>query len=314
MSGLFPPRLSIVIPTHNTRDLTLRCLDTVAASVSGTGAEAQVVLVDDAGTDGTAEAVAERHPAVEVIRTAAPSGFTRSVNLGLSRARGEILLLLNSDTEVDRAGLEALLAAFDADPGLGVAGATLHYPDGSPQWSGGRAPSLAWLFALASGLPALLGRLPFYRRVKPPGSAPGEIEWVTGAALAMRRAVHEAVGPLDESFRFYAQDLDLCLRARGAGWTVALLPDFRVMHHHGATIGSRSGAREKSGGRQSWQLLWSDLLLWARKHRGAGWARRAALLMAIGGSARLLCRGLVGERNRALRGAVRAVFGRLFRP
>ncbi len=291
-------RLSIVIPTHNTRDLTLRCLDTIAVIP-----EAQVVLVDDAGTDGTAEAVAERHPAVEVIRTAEPSGFTRSVNLGLARARGEILLLLNSDTEIDRAGLEALLAAFDADLRLGIAGAALHYPDGSPQWSGGRAPSLAWLFALASGLPALLGRLPFYRRVKPPGAAPGEIEWVTGAALAMRRAVHEAVGPLDESFRFYAQDLDLCLRARNAGWTVALLPEFRVLHHHGATIG-----RGVESGRQNWRLLWTDLLLWARKHRGAGWARRAALLMLIGGTARLLGRGVIGEKNRPLRAALGALF------
>src|SRR6185369_3384658 len=124
-------------------------------------------------------------------------GFTRAANLGLARASGEILLLLNSDTEVDASGLAALSAAFAAEPRLGAAGADLYYPDGSPQWSGGRAPTLAWLFALASGAPALFRRLPFYRRLKPPGARGGAVEWVTGAALAVRRAAWEQAGPLD---------------------------------------------------------------------------------------------------------------------
>lgn len=281
--------LSVIIPTHNTRDLTLRCVETLEAE----GTSAEIVVVDDGsieGGDGTAEALAAAHPGVQVIRQSPAGGFTRAANLGLARARGEILLLLNSDTEVPPGAFSPLLAAFDRDPELGVAGAALHYPDGSPQWSGGRAPSLLWLFGLTSGLPRLLARLPRYRRIKPVGAAPGSVDWVTGAALAMRRRVWEQVGPLDEGFRFYAQDLDLCLRARAAGWKVELLPDFRVMHHHGATI----GRNPSSWGKQNTELLWSDLLRWAGRSRGGSWGRKAALAMRAGAALRLLGRGLAG--------------------
>jgi GT2 family glycosyltransferase len=281
-----PGRLSVVIPTHNTPELTLRCVETLEAE----GTPVQIVVVDDGGSEETAGILAAAHPAVEVLRLPKPSGFTRAANLGMARARGEILLLLNSDTEVVPGALSALLTAFDLDPKLGVAGAALHYPDGSPQWSGGRAPSLLWLFGLTSGLPRLLARLPRYRRVKAVGAAPGSVDWVTGAALAMRRRVWEQVGPLDEGFRFYAQDLDVCLRAGAAGWKVELLPGFRVMHHHGATIGRDPG----SWGRQNVELLWVDLLRWARRSRGGSWGRRAALAMRAGAALRLLGRGVAG--------------------
>jgi GT2 family glycosyltransferase len=281
--------LSIVIPTHDTRELTLRCLESVHRASPGGW---EVILFDDASRDGTLAAVETGFPEVVCLRSDEPVGFTRAVNRGLAAAQGEILLLLNSDTEVDRPGLESLLAAFAADLELGGAGATLHYPDGPPQWSGGAAPSLLWLFALASGLPALLGRLPFYRRLRPPGAsrAPrSDVEWVTGAALALRRAAWEEGGSVDEDFRFYAQDLDYCLRLRAAGWKVELLPDFQVLHHHGATIGRDPGARR----RQHPELLWTDLLRWAHKHRGEAWAHRAARALRFGAALRLLGRAPV---------------------
>lgn len=277
-----PPCLSIVIPTHDTRELTLRCLETIARASSP--GDVEVIVVDDASGDGTLAAIRDRHPEVIVLRNEQAAGFTRSANRGLEKASGEVLLLLNSDTEVEPESPESLLAALKTDPKLGIVGAALHYPDGSPQWSGGAAPSHAWFFALASGLPALLARLPFYRRLKPlePAGAV-RVDWVTGAALGMRREVWEAVGPLDEGYRFYAQDLDFCVRARRAGWQVVIDPAFRVLHHHGATIGRKEGA----GRRQHVELLWTDLLRWARKHRGERWAARAALLLRTGSALRL---------------------------
>jgi GT2 family glycosyltransferase len=279
------PPLSVVIPTHDTRELTLRCVGSLAA---GGVAGLEVVVVDDGSSDGTAEALAAAHPGVEVVRLPAAAGFTRAANLGLARSRGRVLLLLNRDTEVEPGSLAALLEAFARDGRLGAAGAVLHYPDGSPQWSGGREPGLLWLFGLASGLPPLLARLPRWRRVKPVGAVPGQVDWVTGAALAIRGRVIEEIGALDEGFRFYAQDLDFCLRARAAGWKVELLPGVRVMHHHGATIGKEAGARN----RQHAELLWTDLLRWTRRHRGEGGARRAALALRSGAALRLLGRGL----------------------
>lgn len=283
------PSISIVIPTHGTRELTLRCLESLAASPLTGTAGMEVILVDDASGDGTAEAVREGHPGVVVLRNETPQRFTRSANLGLARARGEILLLLNSDTEVEPGGLGRLLEVFGREPRLGIAGALLHYPDGSPQWSGGREPSLAWFFALTSGLPALLERLPVYRRAKPlDPKEPVRVDWVTGAAMAFRRAVWESAGPLDEGFRFYAQDLDFCVRARRAGWNVEIRPEFAVLHHHGATIGRAAGARK----RQHPELLWSDLLRWARKHHGEAWASRAERALRTGAALRLGSRKL----------------------
>jgi GT2 family glycosyltransferase len=288
-ASMAPPSLSVVIPTHDTRELTLQCLDSLYAAWPE-AETVEVILVDDASRDGTAEAVRSRHPGVAVLRHETAERFTRAANAGLARARGEILLLLNSDTEVTPEGLARLAARFAEAPRLGIAGALLHYPDGSPQWSGGRQPTLLWFFALASGLPALLARLPFYRRAKPLApAAPTAVDWVTGAAMAIRRQAWEAAGPLDEGFRFYAQDLDFCLRAGRAGWKVEIHPGFAVLHHHGATIGRDPQARD----RQHLELLWSDLLRWARKHRGAAWGNRAAAVLRTGARLRLALRGLL---------------------
>ena len=305
--------LSVVIPTHDTQELTLACLGSLFRSaVPGM----EVIVVDDASRDGTAEAVRERFPAAIVLRHEAAERFTRAANAGLGRAQGEILLLLNSDTEVEPGGLAGLIAVFGQEPELGIAGALLHYPGGAPQWSGGREPSPAWFFALASGLPALLERLPLYRRLKPlapPGAA--RVDWVSGAAMAIRRGAWEAAGPLDEGFRFYAQDLDFCLRARRAGWVVAVRPELPVLHHHGATIGRDPGATR----RQQHELLWTDLLRWARKQHGEPWAARAEGALRAGAALRLGARRLASpfvparrraawrEDGRALRAALRGL-------
>jgi N-acetylglucosaminyl-diphospho-decaprenol L-rhamnosyltransferase len=292
--------LSVVVPTRNTRQLTLACLGALAAAAAARPelAAVEVVLVDDAGDDGTAEAVAARHPDVRLLRLERQAGFTRAANRGLAAAAGGVLLLLNSDAEVggDGRGLAALLARFAAEPGLGIAGAALRYPDGTPQWSGGGEPTTAWLFALASGLPELLARMPLYRRLRQASGTRAakvaDVAWVTGAAMAIRRAVWEQIGPLDERFRFYAQDLDLCLRARQAGWTVAVLPELEVIHHHGATIEADGGRRGGGRGAVHPELLWTDLLRWAEKRGGEAAARRAARALLAGGRLRLLGRRL----------------------
>jgi N-acetylglucosaminyl-diphospho-decaprenol L-rhamnosyltransferase len=276
--------LSIVVPTHDTRELTLCCL---ASLVPLAEAGAEVVLVDDGSRDGTGDAVRAAHGFVRILRNEEAQGFSRAANRGLSAARGRLLLLLNSDTEID-ASVRHALEAFPADDRLGAAGASLVGPDGAPQWSGGRLPTRAWLVAMASGLPALLGALPGYRRLRPPGAAGADAEWVTGAALVIRRAAWEELGPLSETFAFYGQDLDFCQRLRDRGWRVRLLAGWRVVHVGGATIGRRPGSI--SGVQLA--LLWSDLLLWARGHHGAAWAARTARLMAAAVTLRLWARAL----------------------
>jgi GT2 family glycosyltransferase len=280
--------ISVVVPTRDTRDVTLRCLASVTAASRGVPAD--VVLVDDGSRDGTADEVAARFPQARIIRHDTSLGFTASANAGLRMASGALLLLLNSDTELETGALDALVAAFDRDPRLGIAGGQLLYPDGSPQWSGGAAPTLAWLFAEASGAARALGRVPGYRSVRP--LAPNtdrDVDWVTGAAMAIRREVWTDVGPLDEAFRIYAQDLDFCVRARDRGWGVRIVSACRVRHHHGATITRVLGRV----GHQHPQSLWTDLVRWAEKRHGAAYARRAGWAIASGARLRLVGRGLV---------------------
>jgi GT2 family glycosyltransferase len=226
-------KLSVVIPTHDTRELALAAVTSVLRQADNSAVE--LVVVDDGSGDGTAEAVRRAAPAALLLRHEAPRGFTPAANAGLAAARGDTLLLLNSDAELRDGALAALVAAFAAEPGLGVAGARLFYPDGRPQWSGGRLPTVLWLFVLASGVGALRRRLPGAGSTAAGHAEP--VAWVSGAALAMRRAVWEGCGPLDQRYAFYGQDLDLCWAARRAGFRVAVVPGFTAVHHHGATIG-----------------------------------------------------------------------------
>lgn len=292
MASVVPPepRVSVVVPTHDTRSLTLACLASLV-SAGGKADEAEVIVVDDASRDGTAEAVREGYPAVRVLRNERAEGFTCSANRGLAAAGGELLVLLNSDTEVEAGAWEALEVAFGHERRLGVAGAALRYPDGTPQWSGGRFPTLRWLFVLAAGAAPAVARLPGVRAIRPvSGAGGGPVYWVTGAAMAFRREVWAEVGAFDEGFRLYGQDLDFCTRAREADWEVAVAPGFRVVHHHGATIGRTAGA----AGRQSPEPLWRDLVRWAWKHRGPRWAKRAAWALRSGGRLRLAGRAVRG--------------------
>jgi GT2 family glycosyltransferase len=274
-------RLSAVIPTHHTPRLLARCLDSLGRS---TEPPDEIVVIDDGGDDETARLLASEHPNVTQLRHARPEGYTRSVNEGAELAGGDLLWLLNSDTEVSPTAGAELRRAFGRNPSLGIAGARLHYPDGRAQWSGGGIPGSSWLFLQATGWPRMLSGLPAYRRLRAAWGVDGSIRWVTGAALCIRRSTWEQAGPLDEGFAFYCQDLDLCVRAGDLGWQVAVLPEVEVLHHHGSTI-RRSG--ETGGGRADLRALWTDLLRWSGKHGGAaGWTRaRRALL--LGGRLRL---------------------------
>lgn len=279
------PALSVVVPTHDTRELVLACLRALAPELPD---DAEVIVVDDGGRDDTATAIATAFPFVRVLRHATTRGFTAAANAGLAAATGRILLLLNSDAEVAPGAVAALLAAFDRAPGLGIAGAALVSPDGSPQWSGGPLPTPRWLFALASGVATTLARVPGYRRIRPAaghGTAP--IAWVSGAALAVGAEAWRIVGPLDERFRLYAQDLDLCRRARAAGFEVAIVPDARVVHRGGATIGRLAGATSTA---QEPALLWNDLLRAIAKHDGVAAERRARRALRAGAALRIAVR------------------------
>ncbi len=285
------PDLSIVIPTFNTASMTLRCCRAVLASMP---AATEVIVADDGSTDGTAELLGREVPGVTVVRLESNRGFAPAANRGVGEADGRIILLLNSDAVVEEGALEAIVAAFDADPTLGIAGARLVNEDGTAQWSGGRTPTLPWMIGVVSGA----GRFARFLRRRhrqeclchidpaeanrqrtPEGpmwhrhSCLCDVDWVSGAAMAIRREVWDAAGPLDERFRFYCQDIELCVRARKAGWRVAVVENARVVHAIGGTVTGNGTLRHDP------ERLWPDLLDWGSANYGRRWSAAARIAL-----------------------------------
>ncbi len=228
--------LSILIVNWNTRDLLAGCLQSVAG-ISGasprqhatTPLTAEVIVVDNASTDGSVTMVREHFPWVQVIASPANLGFAAGNNLALRHATGPTLLLLNPDTVVTGSAIERLWQVLSARPTAGIAGAQLLNADGSLQMSVGVYPSL-W-----SELPLLNRRLSPVRETIQVDTVEGNlsvqsVDWVSGACLMIKRGVIDAIGPLDQNFWMYTEETDWCYRARTAGWDIVLVCQAHTYH------------------------------------------------------------------------------------
>ncbi len=218
-------KASLIILSWNGRPYLAACLDAVLAQEYP---DFEVIVVDNASTDGSAEWVAEHYPQVRLIRNARNLGFAAGNNVGLAAATGDVLALLNQDTEVQPGWLAALAEALRTCAGAGVVGAKILDMDGRVlQHAGGhirRPLALGWHNGYGESDDGQW-------------DTPREVEFVTGASLAMRREVYEKIGGLDESFfPGYFEDVDFCYRAREAGYAVWYAPQARVLHHESASM------------------------------------------------------------------------------
>jgi hypothetical protein len=205
----------------------------------------QVILVDNASTDGSQTGLASAYPTLEIIQNAQNVGFARGVNQGLRAAKGQFALVLNPDVILQPTSLPRLVQFMITQADAGVAGPRLLDPDGTVQASARRDPSARTaLFGRSAPLTRLFPNNPVSQRELPAlwvaGDEPVPVDWLSGACLLVRRTAWEQVGLLDERFFLYWEDADWCLRFRRADWSVYYLPTASGTHLVGI---SRAGRR-----------------------------------------------------------------------
>jgi GT2 family glycosyltransferase len=242
--------LSIVIVSWKVRDLLQRCLHSVlgvgrpktegdaectAPCILHPAPNIEILVVDNGSTDGSVEMLRADFPDVHVVVNAENRGFPAANNQGIALAEGRYVLLLNPDTEVVGDALAAMLAFADEHPDVGVIGPQLLNPDGSVQSSRRRFPTLATAFFESTWLQPCAPRslIERYYVLDQPDDAVLDVDWMQGAALMARREAIDQVGPMDERFFMYSEELDWCRRFRDAGWRVVYLPIARVIHYAG---------------------------------------------------------------------------------
>lgn len=227
------PRVSIVVPVYNKIAYTLACLHSLAEHAGPTPFE--VIVVDDGSTDATPERLAGVD-GLRLVRNARNLGFVGSCNAGAAVARGEFLLFLNNDTVVTAGWLEALLRCAEEAPDAGLVGARLVYPDGRLQEAGGIIfnDGSGWNYG-RFGDPAD-SRYAFRR----------EVDYCSGAAILLRRALFEQLGAFDARYApAYYEDTDLAFAVREAGLKVYYEPAATVIHFEGITSGTDTGSGTK---------------------------------------------------------------------
>lgn len=253
--------VGIIVVTHNSRAVIDTCLTSLRTEA---GPDVQVVVVDNRSTDGTADFVASNHDWVTLVRKRRCSGFATNCNIGVAATRARHVVLLNPDTVVQPGAIAILLSYLDENPDVGVAAPRLVYSDGRHQPSARLFPTAAtgvvrrtplrWIFRNTR-----LERQ-FLRLDEPPElQHPTDIDWALGAALAVNGGAWEALGGLDDRFRLYCEDVDLCWRSHVAGWAVRYVPDAVVVHEL-----AEHTRRHFFTPRTIWHLR--SLVRFARKH------------------------------------------------
>ena len=253
--------LSVIIVSWNARQHLQKCL----ASIRETGGSLvrEVIVVDNASTDGSPDMVAVRFPEVTLIRLGENLGFARANNLGIKHASGNLLALVNSDVVIHEGCLQHLAAFLEGRKAVGLVGPKVFGRDGRLQRTCRRLPTLWNTTCRALALDNVLFRWPLFsgREMRHWNhETQAEVEVLSGCFWMARREAAEAVGGLDERFFFYAEDVDWCKRLWDGGWKIFFVPGATATHFGG---GSSSNAPL----RYSIELLRANLAYW-KKHHG----------------------------------------------
>jgi GT2 family glycosyltransferase len=256
------------------------------------GLRCEVIVVDNASHDGTPALVRERFPWVQLIANNENIGFARANNQALRVGCGRYFLMLNPDTRLQPFSLKTLVRFMDTHPRAGAAGGRIFNADGSLQDSCDPAPTLArelWrLFHLD-----LLHPYALYRLGEWDVRTPRAVDSILGACMLVPRHVLDEVGPLDEDFFIYSEEVDLCSRLRKHGWSVYWVPQATIVHH-----GAQSTRQIAT---EMFLQLYAAKILYFRKHHGRLAAQLYKFILASAAMPRVLLSTLArverGERR-----------------
>jgi GT2 family glycosyltransferase len=240
------PTLSIVILNWNVAGLLAGCLESLSEAAGVWWKRTEVVVVDNASTDGSVEMLRARFPGVRVIALPANLGFTRGNNIGIIASRGKYVFVLNPDTLARPGSISALANYMEEHPEVGIAGPRLLNPDGTLQPSRRRFPTLGAALVGSTPLEQWFPDAPPLRRMYMLDRAEGEtqqVDWLSGAALMCRREALRQAGLFDPGYFMFSEEVDLCRRVTGAGWSVVYVPRAEITHYGGQSTGQDVPAR-----------------------------------------------------------------------
>lgn len=229
----FDCQLSIVIVSWNVKALLRECLRSIERGRGELGI--QLIVVDSASTDGSAAMVADEFPWATLIQCPENVGFPRGNNLGIAKAHGRYILLLNPDTVVHGDALTVMVQCLNEYPDVGVVGGQLLNEDGTVQSSRRRFPTLTTAFFESTWLQPWAPQklLDHYYVLDVPDDQTADVDWVMGACLMTRSDIVAQIGGLDEGYFMYSEELDWCRRIKDAGWRVLYLPTAQITHYQG---------------------------------------------------------------------------------
>jgi GT2 family glycosyltransferase len=249
------PQVSVLIVSYNCRATLTSCLTSLAADE--TAPPLEVIVVDNASEDGTVAAIEERFPWVHIIANHANVGFARAMNEGLESARGEVVLALNPDTVVPAGAISKSVAELERHPDVGMLGVKLVRPDGTFDHACKRGfptvSSALFYFLGLSRLRPHSARFAQYTAGQLDEDESGTVDAINGAFMLVKREAVAQVGPMDERYWLYAEDIDWCRRFWDSGWKVLYWPGVHVIHRKGGSSGDiRSWDLNRAFHRSMW--------------------------------------------------------------
>lgn len=280
--------VSIVIVSWNTREILRDCLTSISQQ---THASHEVIVVDNASTDGTQGMLKEEFPAITLIANTENVGFAAANNQGLEIAKGTKLLLLNPDTIILDGAIDRMICWLDKHPDVGCVGCQVWEDETTIQHTCFADPHPLNLAIGEFNLYRLARWVPMFGRTEYTGWERTEtrtVDVVSGMFMLVPRAVFEAVGPMDEAFFVYSEEADWCRRIRNAGWRCVFAPEARILHLDG---GSKSTVQIRS---RMYVQMQKSKTIYVRKHYGRIGELSARTVFVVGALMRGTVFGVLG--------------------